>query len=159
MSGVRGGHGRRRFLGMGVACGCSLVCPRFARSAGAEGTAPPPAFDDKVGYCCATCTPEACDWLSPKMEVKRKLAAELEKKLGKKVDPERITCSRCRVDDESAFESIRACPIRRCVIERKLVSCAHCAELPACTRANPVTREHALALRQQLIAGSRREAR
>jgi len=158
MSMIRETPGRRRFLGTGIAGGCLLLCPLQARRGDAE-TTPVRVFDGKISYCCAECTPESCEWLSTDVEVKRKKAAELSKKLGREIPPEQITCSRCRVDDASAFESIRACPIRRCVLEKKVLSCAHCSELPGCKRANPLTRDRALAIRQELLAPSQKEAR
>jgi hypothetical protein len=158
MSMARNTPGRRRFLGTSIAGGCVLLCPLQARHGAAE-TAPVRSFDEKIGYCCAECTPEACEWLSTDIAVKRKKAAELGKKLGREIPAEQITCSRCRVDERSAFESIRRCPIRRCVLEKKVPSCAHCAELPSCERANPLTRDRALVLRQELSARSQKEAR
>jgi hypothetical protein len=158
MSVVRETPERRRFLRTSVAGGCFLLCPLQARRGAAEGPTVR-AFDEKISYCCARCTPESCEWLSTDIEVKRKKAAELERKLGRKILPDEITCSRCRVDEGSALESIRRCPIRRCALDRKVPSCAHCAELPGCKRANPLTRESALAIRQELLALSQKEVR
>ncbi len=141
--------GRRFFLTSALGGGCLLICPLARR---AEAGTAPRVFDERVGYCCGECTPEKCPFRSTSVEVKKKKAAELTQKLGRKIGPEQITCSRCRVDDPS--QSIRDCPVRRCVLGKKLVSCAHCAELPTCKRANPITRDRALAIRRELLARS-----
>ncbi len=141
---------RRRFLRASTLGGSGLlICPLTCRG---EAEIVPRVFDERVGYCCGECTPEKCPFLSTSMEVKKRKAAELKQKLGREITPEQITCSRCRVDDRSAAQSIRSCPVRKCVVGRKLVSCAHCAELPTCKRANPVTRDRALAIRRELLA-------
>jgi hypothetical protein len=149
---------RREFIGTGALVGgCVALCPALGRNADAEEERPAPSyvFDERVSYCCGDCTKEKCQWLGGDMEFKRKKAAELSAKLGREIKPEQITCSRCRVADGKAFESIKRCRIRQCVIEKKLLSCAHCPELKGCERANPLTRERALAL-QRVVLGEAR---
>jgi hypothetical protein len=113
-------------------------------------------FDERMGYCCAECTPEKCAWLGNDMEFKRKKALELSEKLGRKIAPEEITCSRCRIAANLTPEAIKGCAIRQCVVGKGLLSCAHCPDLAKCTRANPVTRDRALAI-QRVVLRSRRE--
>jgi hypothetical protein len=142
---------RREFIEAGVvAGGCLLLCPLLARRGAAEAQSTPETlvFDERMSYCCAECTPEKCKWLSNDMEFKTKKARELSEKLGRTFKPEEITCSRCRVPDDQVFKSIKGCRIRQCVIDRKLLSCAHCRELPDCKQANPITRERAVAIRR-----------
>ncbi len=145
---------RRTFIETGTWAGaCLALCP--LRLAGGEtdgqARAEPPAFDERVGYCCAECTKEKCPWLGDDPEFKKKKAAELSQRLGREIKPEQITCSRCRVGDAQASQAIKGCRIRQCVIEKKLLTCAHCRELKACERANRLTRERALAIQRAVL--------
>jgi hypothetical protein len=150
---------RRSFIEKGVLVGgCYLLCPFLARRSAAgsrEAEEATYVFDERMSYCCTECTPERCKWLGSDMDFKRKKAAELSEKLGRKISPEEIICSRCRVDDGRAFDAIKACPIRKCVIEKKLLSCGHCRELEQCQRVNPVIRERALAVQRVVLADQR----
>jgi hypothetical protein len=148
---------RRDFIEAGAVGGCLLLCPLLARRSAAEAQPTPEAcvFDERMSYCCAECTPEKCSWLGNDVEFKRKKALELSGKHGRKITPEEIMCSRCRIPESQALGGIKACPIRVCVIEKKLLSCAHCPELEQCRRANPVTRERALAI-QRVVLGEPR---
>jgi len=138
---------RRSFLGRGVLVGgCVAACPFLLRqSARAAGRY---TFDETMGYCCAECTPEKCAFLSHDPEVKRKKAEELTKKLGRPIAPEDVHCSKCRIPDAQAYDAIRACPIRQCVIGKGLVSCAHCPDLDACEKG--VNKERAQRVREGL---------
>ena len=150
--------GRREFVGKGLAAaGCLLLCPLLARRGRAEAQASADAyvFDETMGYCCAECTPEKCKWLGNDMEFKAKKAAELSEKYGRAIRPEEITCSRCRIPAKLTPEAIGRCPIRQCVVERKLLSCAHCSKLAQCERANPITRARALAIQRVVLATSK----
>jgi hypothetical protein len=151
-------HSRREFIESGaVAGGCLLLlCPLLARRGAAKAQPTPEAyvFDETMGYCCAECTPAKCKWLSDDMEFKSAKARELSEKYGKKIAPEEITCSRCRIPANRTPAAIKGCPTRACVIERNLLSCAHCRELPECKRANPVTRARALAIQRVVLGES-----
>ncbi len=165
---------RRAFLQAGVlAGGCLAFCPLLVRGAEdddakAQGDRQEKdkdkdknkkteqyVFDETMAYCCAQCT-ERCPFLSRDPEVRRQKAADLTKKLGREITPEQLTCSRCRVDDSRVFANVRACPIRKCVLDQKLLSCAHCVELPTCARANQLTRERALTI-QRVVLGTPKE--
>ncbi len=150
-------RGRREFVEAGVAAGgCLLLCPFGAGRAAAEAVPRAGAyvFDETMGYCCAECTPEKCKWLGDDEVWKAEKARETSERLGRIVRPDEITCSRCRIPEEHAFDAIRKCPIRKCAQERKLLSCAHCSELSECERANPKTRERALAIRDAVLGDS-----
>jgi hypothetical protein len=145
---------RREFIEIGaIAGGCLLLCPLATRLAAVEAQATPETyvFDETMGYCCAECTPAKCKWLGNDMEFKTQKARELSEKLSKAIKPEEITCSRCRIPEKTTPEAIARCPIRACVVGRGLLSCAHCRELEACKRANPITRERALAIQSVVL--------
>ena len=148
--------GRRDFLEAGAVGACLMLCPMLVRRGAAEGEAAATyVFDETMGYCCAECTPEKCKWIGNDMEWKKQKAAELSEKYGRAIKAEEITCSRCRIPANRTPEAIGGCAIRKCVIERNLLSCAHCRELPECQRANPVTRERALAIQRVVLAPPR----
>jgi hypothetical protein len=154
----REGRRRREFLEASVlAGGCLALCPLLARAGEGETAARDEreryVFDETMAYCCAECTPEKCAFLSHDPEIKRQKALELSQKLGREITPEQVTCSRCRVAEEQAFPGIQGCPIRKCVLEKKVLSCAHCEELTTCTRANHLTLERALTI-QRVVLGS-----
>ncbi len=145
---------RRAFIGTGaLAGGCLLLCPlaKHLRAAEAQATPEHYVFDETMGYCCAECTKEKCKWLGNDMEFKAEKARELSEKLGKTIKPEQITCSRCRIPEKLTPEVIARCPIRVCVVGKGLLSCAHCRELATCQRANPITRDRALAIQRAVL--------
>jgi len=145
---------RREFIGAGVAAGgCLWLCPLVAQGGDVQPRTTPasPVFDETMSYCCAECTPEKCQWLGNDMDFKTRKAREISDKLAREIKPEEITCSRCRVPEERAFDAIKKCPIRQCVIEKNLTSCAHCGDLEGCQRANPKTRGRALAIRRVVL--------
>jgi hypothetical protein len=145
---------RRELIENGaIVGGCLLLCPMAVRLAAEEARATPETyvFDETMGYCCAECTPAKCKWLGNDQEFKVQKARELSERLGKTIKPEEITCSRCRIPEKTTPEGIARCPIRACVVGRGLLSCAHCGELETCKRANPVTRERALAIQRVVL--------
>jgi hypothetical protein len=149
---------RRGFIEMGAVGACAFLCPGLAAGATAEDEPETRyVFDETMGYCCAECTPEKCAWLGNDMEFKKKKALELSERLGRKIAPEEITCSRCRVAADVAFEAIKGCATRQCVMAKGLLSCAHCPELEKCTRGNPVTRERALAIQRVVLRPAKEE--
>jgi len=148
---------RRDFIETGAVAGGWLLLRPLPAPGATRQTQPTPeryVFDERMSYCCAECTPEKCKWLGNDMEFKTKKASELSKKLGRTLRPEEMTCSRCRVPEDEASDGIRGCRIRQCVVDKKLLSCAHCRELPVCKHGNPTTRERALAI-QRVVLGER----
>jgi hypothetical protein len=155
---------RREFLEVaGMVGGCLACCP-LARSAnGADATpASETALPDfeKLTYCCYECSPKRCPLLKASLgndlELKRKTAAEWKTKYGRDFSPEEVFCFGCKVEPARQGEMVKRCDVRACVIDRKLISCAHCGELATCPRRlwvdYPKFREHVLGIRKALLA-------
>ena len=156
------GIGRRGFLGAaGILGGCVAVCPLARAARGADEADPPPETlpdFEKLTYCCFECTTELCPLLKASLEndleYKREKAAEWKEKYGRDFPLEEVYCFGCKVEPACQGEGVKRCDARACVIDRKLVSCAHCDELPTCQRdlwVNfPAFRKHVLGIRTAL---------
>ncbi len=131
---------RRGFLATSAgSCAC-LLAPRVLSSEPEDkpgADQPKPDFAT-LAYCCAVCTPERCPLykasLLDDLEFKKKIAARWEVKLGRRVAPEEVFCFGCKAEPARQGPGVRACSVRPCVLERKVVSCAHCRELASCKK-------------------------
>jgi hypothetical protein len=168
-------NSRRRFLGTaGVAGGCLMLCPLLqGDDAAASAATTAPALPDfsKLTYCCYQCNPEQCPALKATLandpdgkakqlaEWREKQAAKVaawEKEKGRPMTPEDVFCYGCKEEGDRLSPVAAQCTTRACVIERKLVSCAHCDELETCQKdlwvSYPKFREHVLGIRKALLA-------
>ena len=111
---------------------------RLARGGGAGGRGEAPDFE-KLTYCCYECKPEQCPLLKASLandlQVKQEFAAKWREKYGREFTAEEVFCFGCKVEPARQGYAVRSCDVRACVLEKKLVSCAHCRELADCKRA------------------------
>jgi hypothetical protein len=151
---------RRDFLGTAACTGsCMLLACFTARTLGADATADAKkTYDfDKLTYCCFECDRTQCPLLeaslSNDLEAKKKQAAVWREKFGREFSPEEVFCFGCKVEPARQGFAVKHCDARQCVIDKKLISCAHCPELKDCARklwANyPKFREHVLAIQKE----------
>jgi hypothetical protein len=151
-----------------------MVCPLLRGDEAAAGTgAAVPALPDfsRLTYCCYECTPEQCPTLkatlandtaakAKQLEVWRDKQADKvaawEKEKGRAMTVEDVFCYGCKEEGARLSPVAAQCTARACVIERKLVSCAHCDELETCQKelwvSFPKFRTHVLGIRKALLA-------
>lgn len=92
----------------------------------------------QLGYCglpCVTC-PLYIAKLNNDNRLRIKTAKEWQKLYGEflngiKLKPEDMECSGCRAES-GVFIGCAVCPIRRCCYEKRLETCASCAEYESC---------------------------
>ena len=152
---------RRRFLTTATCSGGCLLAPALARRGlfGAEGDTKPYDFD-KLTYCCYECKPEQCPLLKASLandaEGKKEIIAKWREKYGRDFTPDEVFCFGCKVEPARQGFAVRNCDVRACVVEKKLVSCAHCRELADCKRQlwvnYPKFREKVLEIQKQVLA-------
>ncbi len=157
---------RRDFLTTTACSGvCLLACHALARGEerpkdeAAPGPKPTTPDFGALAYCLAECTPESCPLLKATLaddrEIKARVAERWQQKLGRRVAPEEVFCYGCKTPLEKQGPGIRACTVRPCVLERKLVSCAHCRELASCQKElwlnYPEHRKRVLAVQRQIL--------
>jgi hypothetical protein len=166
---------RRRFLeSASVAGGCLMVCPllRGDEAAGGAATSTPALPDfSKLTYCCYECKPEQCPTLRATLasdpagkakqleqwrEKQPAKVAAWERTKGRAMTADDVFCYGCREEGERLSPVAQQCTARACVIERKLVSCAHCGELGNCKKELwvnfPRFHEQVLGIRRALLA-------
>ena len=132
---------RRGFLATTACSGACLlasaVVSKGEEASKAEGQRTTLDFES-LAYCTADCSPERCPFhkasLADDREFKAQVAAKWQKKLGRSVPLEEVFCFGCKVPPAKQGHGVKTCTVRACVVERKLVSCAHCPELATCQR-------------------------
>ena len=94
-------------------------------------------MDEIIGYCglnCCTCPIYVAT--REKDEDKRRrmradIAEEIRKHYGVEYKPEDITdCDGCWSEGDRLFAGSNNCRIRKCVRQKRIQNCAHCAEYP-----------------------------
>ena len=71
--------------------------------------------------------------------LRKKTAALWTKLNGVQITPDMIRCSGCRVEGEKTPFCDALCPIHNCVRERKLNTCADCAQMDGCKTLGRIT--------------------
>jgi hypothetical protein len=147
---------RRQFLQVGGACGVCALCGGLAR-AGETGE-----YDfEKLTYCCFECDPEKCPTLKATLEddveYKEKTAVEWSKRYEREVSADEVFCYGCRVPEDKMSLLVKRCDVRQCVLDKGLVSCAHCPDLATCQRnlwtSFPDFRKRVLEIQKKVLAG------
>lgn len=80
------------------------------------------------GYCCDMC--KAYVKNVEKMDEREVLAKYWHKYYDLNVNPERINCDGCRCNKADAHRIDNTCPVRACVMSKKLNDCSDCNEYP-----------------------------
>jgi hypothetical protein len=126
---------RREFM-EATACtgGCLLLGPLASRAGADSGGAQKKTYDfSKLTYCCYECKPDQCPLLKASLandlEYKKKEAAKWRERYRREFTLDEVFCLGCKVEPAKQAYNIKACDVRSCVIEKGLVSCAHCREL------------------------------
>ena len=131
---------RRGFLAATTCSGLCLLAAGLARAQAAQDRETRPALPDfdALTYCCFRCDPQQCRLLAASLAddaaAKKELAKEWEARFGRSFSPDEVFCFGCKVPPERQGHAVSHCTVRRCVLERKLVSCAHCNELATCRK-------------------------
>lgn len=73
---------------------------------------------------------------SDNVEAKRKTFElwDLEGRYGLAFDPDGLFCHGCKTEEKELGMAVSHCPVRPCVIERKLDCCIECDELATCDK-------------------------
>ncbi|MHC4118292.1 MAG: DUF3795 domain-containing protein [Planctomycetota bacterium] len=77
------------------------------------------------GYCCVECS--KCDAYIATRNNDDALRAKVARQW--KMKPEQINCSGCKSDN-----ALFNCEAKRCAIERRLPTCAHCGDFASCEK-------------------------
>ena len=92
-------------------------------------------MDAMIAYCgldCRSCPIHQATLeqdRSKQQTMRREIARLCTEKYGMHLHPEDVTdCDGCRSDESRLFSGCAGCEIRKCANERKLASCAFCAE-------------------------------
>ena len=87
-----------------------------------------------IGCCGLDC--EACDariaTLTNDRALREKTADLWSKLNGVTIAPEMINCTGCRIEGAKTLFCDRLCPVRSCVRERNLDTCADCGQMNEC---------------------------
>ena len=98
-------------------------------------------MNDLIGCCGLDC--EKCyariATITNDGELRKKTAALWTKLNGVQITPDMIRCSGCRVEGEKTPFCDALCPIHNCVRERKLNTCADCAQMDGCKTLRRIT--------------------
>ena len=98
-------------------------------------------MNDLIGCCGLDC--EKCHariaTITNDGELRKKTAALWTKLNGVQITPDMIRCSGCRVEGEKTPFCDALCPIHNCVRERKLNTCADCAQMDGCKTLRRIT--------------------
>lgn len=105
-------------------------------------------MDQLIACCGLNC--EACDariaTLTGDRALREKTAALWTKLNGVRITPEMICCTGCRTEGIKTPFCDSLCPIRSCVREKKLESCADCTEMNGCPTLGRITENNPTAL-------------
>ena len=101
-----------------------------------------------IACCGLDC--EACDarraTLTNDNDLREKTAALWTKLNGVPITPEMINCTGCRVEGAKTPFCDSLCPIRKCVREKELDTCADCAQMDGCPTLGRIAANNPLAL-------------
>ena len=102
---------------------------------------------DMIAYCGLDC--ELCEaYIATKNNddvLRRKVAKEWSELNHVEITPQMINCDGCRVDGVKTPFCQSLCPIRQCALERKVGTCADCAEKVSCGKLTMITSSSELA--------------
>jgi hypothetical protein len=93
-------------------------------------------LSDLVAYCgfdCSNC-PAYKATHSDDITEKNRIAEKWAKTTGKPMTPEDILCDGCRVSGGRLVAYCAECNIRTCAINKGVITCAHCPEMPICEK-------------------------
>jgi len=126
-------HTRRDFLKLcsgAAAGGCLLLLSgsglsSCTKSAKKKSVLPPDNDFSLVAYCCLKCY--ECPAYIATQKNDQQLREETAKKWNMK--PEQINCQGCKTP-----MALFNCDAKQCAVKKGVLTCAHCAEFPTCTK-------------------------
>lgn len=135
---------RREFIksgfstGAGVFMGCQLLpCLRNCYASDEKKSEQKVDFDT-LSYCCLECNEEKCKLFratkNNDSELKAEVAKEWFANANPPVDPEKLFCYGCKTEDKPKNDMIQKCDVRKCATEKKVKTCAQCADLAKCEK-------------------------
>jgi hypothetical protein len=92
------------------------------------------------------------------VELKKKAFEQfkMKEKLGIDFDPEKVFCWGCKVKDKPLSNTLNACTVRKCVIEKKYESCIQCNGLKTCEmelwKEYPKFKEKVIGMQEKYLA-------
>lgn len=129
-----------------VGAGFSLCCMDFMRCKKSDtekptntANVPPETVDEdfkELGYCSLQCIEKCKIYHATKnndIEKKKEISKNWSSKFNKDFKPEDVHCDGCKSDHTSYFAA-NLCNIRKCAIEKHVITCAHCKEFPVCEK-------------------------
>jgi hypothetical protein len=117
----------------GAACCAVAYCPALA----AQDAKPDPKYLEYCGYKCPADCSLKKGTLENNLELKKKAYAEFrfKEKFGIDFDPDKVFCYGCKsAGDKPLGMTVKACTVRKCVMDKKLEACIQCDGLAKCDK-------------------------
>jgi hypothetical protein len=134
---------RREFIvscfGAGVTC-CAMGYGTTLAAQGPEGkqdVKPDPKNLEYCGYKCPADCPLKKGTVENNVELKKKAyeVFEFKKKYGIEFDPDKVFCYGCKIGSDKPLSiPVKACTVRKCVMEKGLDCCIQCVTLAKCDK-------------------------
>ena len=97
-----------------------------------------------IAYCGLDC--ESCEarlaTVNDDDALRRKVAALWSELNQVEITPEMINCVGCRIDGVKTPYCESLCPIRRCALQRGVVTCGGCGEMASCEKLGAIVRNN-----------------
>ena len=97
-----------------------------------------------IAYCGLDC--ESCEarlaTVNDDDALRRKVAALWSELNQVEITPEMINCVGCRIDGVKTPYCESLCPIRRCALQRGVVTCGGCSEWESCEKLGAIVRNN-----------------
>jgi hypothetical protein len=122
----------------GVACCALSYAPSLAgMSVMRQDQKPDPKKLEYCGYTCPANCPLKKGTLENNLELKKKAYEQFEfkKKFGIDFDADKVFCYGCKsAGDKPISLPVKACTVRKCVMEKKIDACIQCDNLQKCDK-------------------------
>lgn len=103
-----------------------------------------------IAYCGLDCS--KCDaylaTINNDDELRMKTATLWSKLNNVDIKPTDINCEGCKIDGKKTLFCDKLCPIRQCILKKKIDSCALCNEFESCSRICMITSNNQEALKR-----------
>lgn len=128
---------RRDFINTCFKAGVTCCALSYSTTLTGQDVKPDPANLEYCGYKCPPDCPLKKGTLENNTELKKKAyeAFEFKKKYNIEFDPEKVFCYGCKISrDKPLSMPVKACTVRKCVIEKGKESCIQCDGLTTCDK-------------------------
>lgn len=101
-----------------------------------QDTKPDPKKLEYCGYKCPPECPLKKGTLENNLDLKKKAYADFKfkEKYNIEFDPEKVFCYGCKIQDKPLSMPVKACTVRKCVIDKGLECCIECNGLAKCDK-------------------------